>query len=351
MSPSAAAHPQNPRPCTPLPELWPGGPCAQRPRSVAPGVTQRRRALGLHFAKCPEELAEPAERRWAGLRLAGRPARGPAEPPASWRWRASEVGEPSRGRGEARREGQSGPAAGVPYPGHGGGARSGPRGHGQPGDPWVRTQVPSNRSRCPCRMHRRRGARRVHTHLPLRGPRSARRAGGHRRALCSAERSPIPDRRPARGRADGPRARRAPSRPAAAAPRSAPAGRGGERRRAASTRFPGRRASRPNPLQTSPPQWQWLGAQRALRPASGSPWVSPQASVTNFATPSFSTPPPPPAIFSTALPRCSFHGTHFRMGVPDGKGIDATKPFAMPPCQSTPQLAGLCCSDANPDLA
>lgn len=299
MSQSAPAHPQNPGPCTPAPRspagrtLLPASPLSGPAGHATPGT---RTAL----CKVPRGVGRALQkRRWAGLGLAGRPARAAPQNP----WRPG-VGGAARPRpGERGRGAEKGPrrseAGGSVWPRRGalprarGGARSGPRGHGQPGDPGVRTQVPSNRSRCPCRMHRRRGARRVHTHLPLRGPRSARRAGGRRRALCSAERSPIPDRRPARGRADGPRARRAPSRPAAAAPRSAPAGRGGERRRAASTRFPGRRASGPSPLQTSSRQRQRLGAQRALRPALGSPWVSPQASVTNFATPSSSTPPPP----------------------------------------------------------
>lgn len=61
---------------------------------------------------------------------------------------------------------------------------------------------------------------------------------------------------------------------------------------------------------------------------------------------------PPPLLFLAPLfLGVLFMGCPLVMGVPDGKGMEATKLLAMPPCQPTPKLAGLCCSDANPDLA
>lgn len=134
----------------------------------------------------------------------------------------------------------------------------------------------------------------------------------------SAARGAVPSRPQARpGRADGPRARRAPSRPAAAAPCSAPAGRGGERRRAASTRFPGRRANGPSLLQTS--SRQPAGCSEGPPPSPGQPAGQPPgtgpASVTNF-SPHLLHSPHPPAIFSITLPRCLFHGIHFSDGGP-----------------------------------
>lgn len=105
----------------------------------APGVPAQwsRRARNTGHPGCTLQSAQrswpsPAKRRWAGLRLAGRPRRTPGvlalvapHVPGP----ASEVGEPGRGRGEARREGPSGPA-GVPYPGHGEGPGRGHEGAG-----------------------------------------------------------------------------------------------------------------------------------------------------------------------------------------------------------------------------
>lgn len=149
----------------------------------APGVPAQwsRRARNTGHPGCTLQSAQrswpsPAKRRWAGLRLAGRPAR--AAPQNPWRPGVGGAARPrprERGRGAGRGPRRSEPGGSV-WPRRGalprarGEARSEPRGRGQPGDPGVRTQVPSNRSRCPCRMRRRRGARRVHTHLPLRGP-------------------------------------------------------------------------------------------------------------------------------------------------------------------------------------
>lgn len=111
----------------------------------------------------------------------------------------------------------------------------------------------------------RRAARRVHTHLPLRGPRAARRAGGCKRAPGTAAAAAgarpahgalrrgsavlIPDRRPAR--------------PRSALPLRGGVGRGGKQPPPASQVGP----RGPNPLQTS--SGGRPGAPSALRPAVG----------------------------------------------------------------------------------
>lgn len=300
-----------------------------------------------------------AKRRWAGQRLAGRPARAAPQNPRHpgvggaarpRRGAASEVRESRRGLGEARREGPSGPSR-VPYPGRGEGPGRGHEGTDSQVIPGfepksLRTRtgagVPAG-----CRGGAGRGASTLTSRSEGPAPLAALADADERAAARSAVPSPT-DRRPARGRADGPRARRAPSRPAAAAPRSAPAGRGGERRRAASTRFPGRRASGPSPLQTSS--------------RSGSGWVrrepsaQPRAARGSAPRLRLQTSPPLPLLHPLLLFLAPlflgvlFMGCTSVMGVPDGKGMEATKPHAMPPCQPTPRLAGLCCSDANPDV-
>lgn len=236
----------------------------------------------------------------------GRPrsAAAPAEPPAS------------PGVGGAARPG---PASGV-----GGAGRvvgpAGARRRGRPGRGGSRAaRWPAAQAPVPAHYP---GAARPHSppapRAPLRSPRwRARSSSRHGRGgpgALGAEGSPHPDRRP-----PGPR-RRAARPPGTEPPRRrcaalCPCGRGGERRGAASTRFPGPAARGANPREHARSGGRAWVLRRALRPALGSARGSaPRHSRLRLQTST----PCPPAIFSSALPRCLFHGTRASDGDPDG---------------------------------
>lgn len=231
---------------------------------------------------------------------------------------ASEVGKPGRGRDAARPGGSVQPRWGAP-PRAQGEAGPGTWGRGQLGDPEVQTRVPPNRSRWPCPgVRAARGAARPHSppapRAPLRSPRWLTPTSALRRGAQSH-----PDRRPARAVQTGraPAGHRAvPPPPRRALPLPGGVERGGEQPPPAS-----QAGALTGQVLSKQALGSRLGAQRALRPALGSPWVSPQAQgrlrlQTFLPTSSAALSPIPPAIFSITLPRCLFHGIHFSDGGP-----------------------------------
>lgn len=254
--------------------------------------------LGCTLQSVPRSWPKLCQGRRAGLRPGGTAA-APAEPPArpgvcgaARPGRGARSGQPSRGAARAGRVRPAPPGRAT----EGAGTRRGAGSQVTPGtEPRVPPQPPEL---VPLPGSRgRRGARRVHTHLPLRGPRAARRAGGCERAPRTAAAAGA---RPARSALRRGGAVLIPDRrPARAAQRSAPPGRGGEGRKATSTRFPGRAArakSSPNKL----PAAGWV-----LRRAAGSaPRHRRRLQLQTLLPPR----PPPPLFLSTALPRCLFQG-------------------------------------------
>lgn len=247
------------------------------------------------------------------------------------------TGERGRGAGPGLRRSEAGRVVWSP-PGlatedTGKGRAGGPRGSRQPGDPPG--PRPSPFTPKPVALPGR--ARRVHTHLPLRGPRFARRAGGHRRALCGAERNPIPDRRPARavqtGRAPAGHQAAPPPPPRCVLPLRGGVGRGGEQPPPAP-----QAGARAGQILSKQALGSRLGARRALRPALGSLRVSPQAQGRLRLQTS---PPPCTALHKLFLAPLflgvCFMGSTLVMGVPDGKGVEATKPLVHAPLPAHPQ--------------
>lgn len=243
--------------------------------------------LGCTLQSVPRSWPKLCQGRRAGLRPGGTAA-APAEPPArpgvcgaARPGRGARSGQPSRGAARAGRVRPAPPGRAT----EGAGTRRGAGSQVTPGtEPRVPPQPPEL---VPLPGSRgRRGARRVHTHLPLRGPRAARRAGGCERAPRTA--AAAAGARPARSALRRGGAVLIPDRrPARAAQRSAPPGRGGERRKATSTRFPGRAArakSSPNKL----PAAGWV-----LRRAAGSAPRHRRRLQLQTLLP----PRPPPAIF------------------------------------------------------
>lgn len=240
----------------------------------------------------------------------------------------SEVGAAGPRRSEGR-EGPSGPA-GTRHQG-----RGDVEGRGWPGDPGSKPRVPPEPPE-PVALTGslgRRAARRVHTHLLLRGPRAARRAGGCKRAPGTAAAAAgarpahgavrrggtvlIPDRRPAR--------------PRSALPLRGGVGRGGKQPPPASQVGP----RGPSPFQTS--SGGRPGAPSALRPAVGGlrgllPGTGGYAYKTSLPQ---QPPPPAPATVSTALPKCLFQGTYPRWGCPWERYVSPD------PCQPTQDWRGL----------
>ncbi|XP_026975701.1 basic salivary proline-rich protein 2-like [Sagmatias obliquidens] len=153
----------------------PPGPRSPQSGPAAPSSPEptARRPLGLHFAKCPAELAQALSRA-PGRAEARRHGRGPRRAPgAPWRLRrctsraGSEVGaaEPRSSEG---REGPSGPAR-ARHRGCGDAA-----GSGQPGDPGDRAPSPSTAARASAAAREpraARGAARPHSPPAPRAPR------------------------------------------------------------------------------------------------------------------------------------------------------------------------------------
>lgn len=207
-------------------------------------------------------------------------------------------------------------------------------GRGRPGDPGEQAPSPSGAARAggaDRQPRAARGAARPHSPSAARAPRRSPRW----RMQTSSRNGSGGRRRPARARRSAARKRSPHPRPQArpAAQRSAPPGRGGERRKGTSTRFPGRAArakSSPNKLRRPAGCSERPPPSRG-RPAGSAPphrWLRLQT----FTPPSR---PRPPALatVSTALP--CFRGPTPEMGIPMGK---VCKPRPLP---AHPRLAGL----------
>lgn len=173
-----------------------------------------------------------------------------------------------------------------------------------------------------------RGAARPHSppapRAPLRSPRWLTQTSALRRGAQSH-----PDRRPARAVQTGraPAGHRAvPPPPRRALPLPGGVERGGEQPPPAS-----QAGALTGQVFSKQALGSRLGAQRALRPALGSPRVSPQAQgrlrLQTF-LPTSSTAPTPQLFLASLFLGVCFMGSTLVMEVPDEKGVEATKPLA-----------------------
>lgn len=308
---------------------------------------------------------QSAQRSWPspakaalGRARAGRPAgaRGPAEPLASWRWwrRTSPAWRARSGSREgaaAKRGGRVRLApAGVPYPGHGEGPGRGHEGTDSQVTPGFEPKSLRTGAGVPagCTGGAGRGASTLTSRSEGPAQLAALADADERSAARSAVPSPTagPPGAVQTGRAPvGHRA--APPPPRRALPLRGGVGRGGEQPPPASQA--GAQAG-----QVLSKQVLGSGSGWVLREPSAQPWAA-RGSAPRLRLQTSPSPPllhRPPLLFLAPLfLGVLFMGCPLVMGVPDGKGMEATKLLAMPPCQPTPKLAGLCCSDANPDLA